>query len=374
MDRVLDLPGAAHLVLASGVAYLDPEPAAFEAMLEGWALQQRARFLDVEQTIAPRLRLVRRFAEFTNEYPWQWTPLEAEAFIDSLRSRRQGLAVSTGRSYQDALRLFCGYATDGRYGWPARCLDLFGTVPAQILHEWNTVRHTSDYEGSPRRRPLTYDEVQALFDAADGRVEEIRARRRKGALAALRDAVALKTVYAFGLRRQETCCLDLPDLRRNPKAPQYRRLGALFVRYGKASRGGPPKRRTVLTVPEFDWIVEVLEYYLQEVRPAFAPGKHPALWMTERVGRLSLRRLDEAFETAQRLAGLPEELDLHCLRHSYVTHLVEFDYPERFVQEQVGHAYASTTAIYTGVSDDYRTRLVQRALKARHAGLWEVGT
>ncbi|MCX4758719.1 hypothetical protein [Kitasatospora purpeofusca] len=33
MDRVLDLPGSAHLVLASGVAYLDPEPAAFEAML-----------------------------------------------------------------------------------------------------------------------------------------------------------------------------------------------------------------------------------------------------------------------------------------------------------------------------------------------------
>lgn len=53
---------------------------------------------------------------------------------------------------------------------------------------------------------------------------------------------------------------------------------------------------------------------------------------------------------------------------------MEFDYPERFVQEQVGHEYASTTAIYTGVSDDYRTRLVQRALKARHAGLWEVGT
>ncbi|MFD5327976.1 hypothetical protein [Streptomyces sp. NPDC127092] len=133
-------------------------------------------------------------------------------------------------------------------------------MPAQILHEWNTVSHTSDYEGSPRRCPLTYDEAQALFDAADGRVEEIRARRRKGALAGLRDAAASKTVYAFGLRRQETCCLDLPDLRRSPKAPQYGRLGALFVRYGKVSRGGPPKRRTLLTVPEFDWIVEVLEY------------------------------------------------------------------------------------------------------------------
>lgn len=54
-----------------------------------------------------------------------------------------------------------------------------------------------------------------------------------------------------------------------------------------------------------------------------------------------------------------------------MTHLVEFDYPERFVQEQAGHSYASTTAIYTGVSDDYRNRLLERSLRERHGGLWE---
>ncbi|GAB1333456.1 hypothetical protein ACE1SV_00460 [Streptomyces sp. E-15] len=105
MNRVLDLPGSAHLVLASGVAYLAPEPAAFEAMLEGWALQQRTRFLDVEQTIAPWLRLVRRFAEFANEYPWQGTPLEAGAFIYSLRARRQvGRRGRPGPGRPDARR------------------------------------------------------------------------------------------------------------------------------------------------------------------------------------------------------------------------------------------------------------------------------
>ena len=41
------------------------------------------------------------------------------------------------------------------------------------------------------RRPLTYDEVQALFDAAVSRVGESRSRHRKGALAALRDATAI---------------------------------------------------------------------------------------------------------------------------------------------------------------------------------------
>ena len=31
---------------------------------------------------------------------------------------------------------------------------------------------------------------------------------------------------------------------------------------------------------------------------------------------------------------------------SYITHLIEFGYPERFAQDQAGHSYASTTAIY----------------------------
>jgi integrase/recombinase XerD len=51
--------------------------------------------------------------------------------------------------------------------------------------------------------------------------------------------------------------------------------------------------------------------------------------------------------------------------------LTEFDYPERFIQDQVGHAYARTTAIYTGVSDEYRNRLLHRKLDQRYPGIWE---
>jgi integrase/recombinase XerD len=150
---------------------------------------------------------------------------------------------------------------------------------------------------------LTYDEVQALFDAADGRVEQIRARGRKGASAALRDAALLKTIYGFGLRRQEAVGLDVADLRTNPKTMRYGQFGALCVRFGKSSKGGPPKRRTVLTVPEFDWVVDVLDHYLAEVRPAFSAGDHPALWLTERRGRMSRRAVNEAFDAARRSAG-----------------------------------------------------------------------
>jgi len=126
----------------------------------------------------------------------------------------------------------------------------------------------------------------------------------------------------------------------------------------------------VLTVPQMDWIVGVLNYWVSEVRPQFQPGALSALWVSERVGRMSMRSINLAFEQAREAAGLPPELDLHSLRHSYVTHLTEFDYPERFVSEQVGHRYASTTAIYTHVSDEYRTRLIRRALE-KHTELWE---
>ena len=198
-----DLEGAAHLVLADGVVHLDPAPAVFEAMLEGWARQQRTRFLKWEGTIKPRLSLVRRFAAFTGQYPWEWAPAEVEAFFDHIRAKNPGFTMSAGRQYQNSLRMFCGFITDARYGWLAACQDRFGRAPAQILHEWNSVTHVSEYEGQPGRRPLTYEEVQALFDAADGRVEEIRARGRKGALTAMRDSALLKTYYAYGLRRRE---------------------------------------------------------------------------------------------------------------------------------------------------------------------------
>ncbi len=125
-------------------------------------------------------------AEFANEYPWHWECADVEAFIDSCRSRPEPIVASTARLYETTLRMFLQYVSDPRYGWTGECLARFGVAPSQVLHDWNSVVYVSDYEGDPRRRPLTYDEVQRLFDAADGRVEEIRARGCKGGLAAMR--------------------------------------------------------------------------------------------------------------------------------------------------------------------------------------------
>ena len=71
MTQVAGLAGSAGLELADGVVHLDPPGAMLEAMLQGWARQQRARFLNEEGTIKPRLAMVRRLVDFTNLYPWQ---------------------------------------------------------------------------------------------------------------------------------------------------------------------------------------------------------------------------------------------------------------------------------------------------------------
>jgi site-specific recombinase XerD len=357
----MDMEGAAHLVLADGVSYVDPQKAVFEAMLTGWERQQRSRFLRLS-TIQPRLRLVRRLVRFCDLYPWQWTPEELEAFTASLLGGEKSLTHSTIRGYHLTFKLFCAFASDARYGWTTECERRFGQAPVQVCHEFNTVDHVNDYEGRPGRRALTYDEVQALFDAADDRVEQIRRLGRKGVLAATRDAALLKTIYAFGLRRSEAVGLDVADFHSNPQVSHYGRFGSAQVRWGKATRGGPPRRRTVLTVPEMEWIVEVLRHYADQVRPAFSPADHPAMWITERRGRIQARSLDTLFAELRAPAGLPTELDLHCLRHAHITHLLEFGYPELFVQKQAGHTYAATTSIYSWVGDEYRNRMLQASL------------
>lgn len=220
MVSAADLPGASHLVLAPGVAHLDPQTAVFEAMLDGWARQQRTRFLQ-PGTIAGRVRKIRRMSEFTNDYPWSWDCADVEEFIDTRRHCGRRIAVSTARLYEHTLRTFLDFVTDPRYGWSAECMQRFDVAPSQLLHSGNTVVHVNEYEGNPHRRPLTYDEVQRLFDAADTRVDDIRTRHRKGALGALRDAALLKTIYAFGLRRREAWGWIWPTyatIRRSPRS------------------------------------------------------------------------------------------------------------------------------------------------------------
>ena len=352
--------GTLALVAADGAAPVSPGAALVEEMLAGWRCQRQARRLTAG-LIGERERVVRQFAEFTSGWPWQWSAAQAEAWVAS-----GGWAHSTVRSYQGALSLFLEYVCDPRYGWVSECEQRVGAVPVQVFHERNTAAHVCEREGRAGRRPLTRAELQAFFDAADDHVEKAAVARRKGWLASFRDAALFKVIYGWGLRRREAAMLDVADFGPNPAAPELGGLGVCHVRFGKAMRGSPPRRRAVATV--MPWAAEALAQYLDDVRPRFGARSHPTLWPTERGGRISPRSVDERFAAWRTAAGLPGELSVHCLRHSYISHLIEDGADPLFVQFQAGHSWASTTAAYTTVGQDARNRMLRSALARAFEG------
>jgi integrase/recombinase XerC len=169
--------------------------------------------------------------------------------------------------------------------------------------------------------------------------------------------------YAFGLRRNEVRMLDLADFGTNPHAPEFGTYGLCRVRHGKTKKGSPPRRRSVLTV--WPWTPGIIAQWTEEARPQMRhAGGSKALWPSERGGRIAATSLDRRFAAYCAALGLDDGLDVHSLRRSYVTHLTEDGWDPLFVQQQAGHEYASTTAIYTCVSSDFRTRTLRNALDA----------
>ncbi|GGJ53932.1 tyrosine-type recombinase/integrase [Glutamicibacter ardleyensis] len=352
--------GVSSLYLVRGVSFLDAPDAVFEAMLTGWRMQQVGGRRLKPNSVDRALNIVRRFETYTLKKPWEWSAGDFDEWMTLLVSQR-ALAASTIRGYQGAVRQFCEYICSEHYGWVEECLDRFGTHPVQVCHEWNSLPHLYEYEGGSGRRPLDRDELQLLFDRADDEVSCLLDGRRKGALPAFRDATLLKVVYAWGLRSSEAVGLDISDFYRNAKAPQFGQYGVMQVRHGKSSRGGPPKRRAVLSI--FDWAVEALQEYVEQVRPLMVQSETSALWLSERGTRLRSREVSSRFAAYRDELGLDRVLTPHALRHSYVTHLIESGVDPTFVQRQVGHQYSATTAIYTGISADYMNTMMGQAIE-----------
>ena len=110
--------------------------------------------------------------------------------------------------------------------------------------------------------------------------------------------------------------LDMSDFGANPHAPEFGGLGVCYVRYGKAMKGSPPQRRSVLTV--WPWVAEVLAVWATLIRPLQGPEGNPALWPTERAPRISVHQIDHLFAACRgrarpgRRAGFPFAAPLVC--------------------------------------------------------------
>ena len=172
--------------------------------------------------------------------------------------------------------------------------------------------------------------------------------------------------------------LDLADFGTEPaRQPSSASSGVCRVRFGKAAKGSA--RRNAAPCGGHVWAVgprQALEQWVSEVsgpasrwppRPAprrsgppnAAPGS--AATCSTSGSPPTGRRTRAGTRPGPPLAALP--------RHSYVTHLIEGGWDPLFVQQQAGHEHASTTALYTCVSSDFRTRTLRQALDATAAAV-----
>jgi hypothetical protein len=238
MPQVNQSVGRLHVVGDEPLG--SPEVEVFESMLDGWRAQRLSRNLAFS-TVESGARVIRRFSDDVGSYPWHWSPGDLEAWMSNLRTRGV-LARSTVRNYGLTIGAFLTYACDPAYGWNEVCLGRFGSHPTQICTAANLATHKIDNEARPQRRPLTRDECQLLFDAADERADAVRHKSAKGWAPAFRDATMLKAAYAWGLRRRELLMLERCDFGPNPKAPEFgavRVPGALWEGFQRVTTKAP---------------------------------------------------------------------------------------------------------------------------------------
>jgi len=135
-------------------------------------------------------------------------------------------------------------------------------------------------------------------------------------------------MYSCGLRRSEVTNIKITDLDRE--------RGIIHIREGKG------RVDRVVPVPEKVWTK--IDEYISSYNPRVY------LFEGQGYGRYSVESVYNVFKQALRKAGINKEVGVHCLRHSYATHLHENGLDIRYIQELLGHKSTRTTEIYTHVS------------------------
>jgi site-specific recombinase XerD len=68
---------------------------------------------------------------------------------------------------------------------------------------------------------------------------------------------------------------------------------------------------------------------------------------------LAVATAQKVFDRAKERAGVQHGNGIHCLRHSFATHLMEAGVPVPVIQRLMGHASLSTTAKYLHVTGQH---------------------
>lgn len=161
---------------------------------------------------------------------------------------------------------------------------------------------------------ISEQEVEAILNASDN----------------LKHRCMLSLIYSAGLRRSELLNLKKNDI------DSKRMVISIYKAKGMKDR----------LVPLSPVILDMLREYYKQYKPT------EYLFEGQYGGPYSSRSLDKVLKIASQKAGIKKNINLHMLRHSYATHLLEGGTNLRHIQELLGHKSPKTTQIYTHVSTE----------------------
>ncbi len=186
----------------------------------------------------------------------------------------------------------------------------------------------------PLPKALPLERVEALLNAPD-----------LATPTGLRDRTLLELIYGAGLRISEA--VELP-------------LSELDLEGGAVRVTG--KRGKTRWVPLPGLTKAWIERYLADGRPRLLKEPSGLLILSDRGKPMRRQTAANRLGRYASLAGLPESVSPHTLRHSYAVHLLEGGADLRAVQELLGHESIATTQVYTQLD----MREVQRKYRAAH--------
>ncbi|ASB50512.1 tyrosine-type recombinase/integrase [Alkalitalea saponilacus] len=143
--------------------------------------------------------------------------------------------------------------------------------------------------------------------------------------------------YTAGLRRQEIINLKITDidLKKN----------RIFIKDSK----GRKDRYSLFSKQLHD----LYAAYLHEYKPQtyLFESREPGI-------QYSAESMAKVLKNMARAAGIRRKVNLHMLRHSFATHLLEDGKDIRYVQELLGHISIKTTERYTHIVNDALTTVI----------------
>jgi integrase/recombinase XerC len=214
---------------------------------------------------------------------------------------RKGIQGRSIRRKLSALRSFFRFLL--RQGWVTQnpCLDV--PVPK-----------------SAKKLPkvLNVDQVMHLLDSPPVEWHQ------------LRDLAMFELFYSSGLRLSELVGLNLLDI--DTREASVRVLGK-----GRKQRELPVGRKAL----------EALDRWLRVRREQGVDHDDPALFISQRGTRISVRSVQLRLKQMAQQRGLQLDISPHTLRHTFASHMLESSRNLRAVQELLGHADISTTQVYT---------------------------